>query len=139
MIIIHFDGGCSPNPGGPMTYGYIIEVVCDELPNVVEKRTEGHGERPARSMNTSNLAEYWGLEIALAHASEQFGTDHELVVYGDSNLVVQHVQGKWKCRKSHLRKRLKSVLSALSKFKRYTIAHIPRELNREADELARRS
>ncbi len=50
---------------------------------------------------TNNEAEYTGLIIGLEKAIEQ--GIQELEVYGDSNLVVNQVNGFWRIKQSHLR------------------------------------
>jgi ribonuclease HI len=57
----------------------------------------------------------------------------EIDIYGDSNLIVNHVNGDWKCMSDTLRPLLISCQQALNKFDKWTLSHIPRAKNTDAD------
>lgn len=128
-LIIHFDGSCEPNPGGVATFGWTLHDPKGTLAAL------GGGilrERPF----TNNCAEYRALAAALIFASKEFH-DIPLVIYGDSKLVVEQVNGRWKCKKPWLQAHLGRVKHLLGLFSWWELTWIPREENEEADALSR--
>ena len=88
MITIFFDGLCRPrNPGGVATYGYVIY-------QDTEKVNSGYGVVGSGAGMTNNVAEY----AALKHAVEwvcRNTTGDEIVIKGDSRLVIHQMNGTW--------------------------------------------
>jgi ribonuclease HI len=81
MITIVFDGLCRPeNPGGVATYGYVIY---QEGKNV----KSGYGVVGSGAGMTNNNAEYSALKRAAEWVC-QHGGDDEIVIKGDSHLVI---------------------------------------------------
>jgi ribonuclease HI len=120
---VYFDGACRGNPG-PAAVGYVL-VTGDGI------AAEG-GDRIGRA--TNNRAEYEALIRALEVARD-FGFE-EVVVRGDSQLVVRQVRGEWNTNDPDLRERRVQVLELLDGFESWSIEHVPREINDRADELA---
>jgi ribonuclease HI len=120
---VYFDGACRGNPGAAAV-GYVL-VTGDGI------AAEG-GDRIGRA--TNNRAEYEALIRALEVARE-FGFE-EVVVRGDSQLVVRQVRGEWNTNDPVLRERRVQVLELLEGFESWSIEHVPREINDRADELA---
>jgi ribonuclease HI len=120
---VYFDGASRGNPG-PSAVGYVL-VTGDGI------AAEG-GERIGRA--TNNRAEYEALIRALEVARE-FGFD-EVVVRGDSQLIVRQVRGEWDTNDPELRERRVRVRELLDGFETWSIEHVPREINDRADELA---
>lgn len=120
---VYFDGASRGNPG-PAAVGWCL-VASD---GVV---AEG-GERVGRA--TNNQAEYAALICALEGADE-YGLD-EVDVRGDSQLVVKQVRGEWDANDPTLRERRVRARELLARFDRWSIAHVPREINERADDLA---
>jgi len=83
---------------------------------------------------TNNDAEYKGLICALKRGIER-GLP-ELIVYMDSMLVVQQVNGKWKINYHHLRQYNKEIKNLRNSIK-LTVKHVRREKNCEADYLSK--
>jgi ribonuclease HI len=83
---------------------------------------------------TNNEAEYLGLVLGL-QVAVFLGIKH-LKVFGDSLLVVNHCKGSWKCTMPHLQSLLKVVHDFSSKIATFSIDHIPRVQNAEADRLS---
>ncbi len=83
---------------------------------------------------TNNIAEYKaliaGLELALTHGVS------ELEVFSDSELVVSQVKGEWKIRNDRLRTLAAEARRLLGRFDKFSLSHVPRELNADADKLA---
>ena len=104
---LYFDGACRGNPGRS-SYGL---VVFDKDGNEVLN------DKGCIGITTNNVAEYCGLLRGLIVCEKMGITD--LNVKGDSNLVIQHVTGKWKVRNENLKKyihRLKKSIKNLNRF-----------------------
>jgi ribonuclease HI len=57
-------------------------------------------------------------------------------VRGDSQLVVKQVRGQWDTNDPDLRERRVRVRELFDRFDRWSLEHVPRELNERADEMA---
>ncbi|MFZ1087476.1 MAG: reverse transcriptase-like protein, partial [Terracidiphilus sp.] len=80
-----FDGACEPwNPGGHMGLGWVIDGI------------EHHEYIESGPGNTNNVAEYRAL-IRLLEAMISEKTPGNLIIIGDSKLVVNQVAGDWIC------------------------------------------
>ena len=120
---VYFDGASRGNPG-PAAVGWVV-VTGD---GVV---AEG-GETIGRA--TNNQAEYEALRHGLEGAA-----DHGLSavdVRGDSELVVRQVRGEWDANDPELRERRVAVRGLFDRFDRWSLEHVPREINDRADGLA---
>ncbi|KAE8993020.1 hypothetical protein PR001_g20782 [Phytophthora rubi] len=82
---------------------------------------------------TVNDAEYYGLLKGLPLASEREIRD--LVVVGDSRIVIQQVQGLINCNQPNLQRRLSEVGMLKEKFTSMRLVHVKREYNQAADYL----
>ncbi|UIP00231.1 ribonuclease HI family protein [Halobaculum sp. CBA1158] len=120
---VYFDGASRGNPG-PAAIGWAI-VTGDGIVS------EG-GERIGDA--TNNRAEYEALIRAL-EAAVDYGLA-EADVRGDSQLVVKQVRGEWNANDPDLRERRVRARELLERFDRWSIDHVPRELNERADDLA---
>lgn len=122
-LTVNVDGGARGNPG-PAAIGVVVR---DADGGVIEER----GERIGRA--TNNVAEYrallLGIEIAAAH-----GAGH-LDLVGDSELIVRQVEGRYKVKDATMRELHAKVKQALAGFDSWTIRHVRRESNAEADRL----
>lgn len=119
---VNVDGGARGNPG-PAAIGVVIRSG-DEVVGEVSERI---GEA------TNNVAEYRALLAGIASASELGATELELV--GDSELVVRQVRGEYKVKNAGIKPLHAEVLAALEGFDSWTIEHVRREQNAEADAL----
>jgi ribonuclease HI len=120
---VYFDGACRGNPG-PAAVGWAV-VTSDGIV------AEG-GERIGTT--TNNQAESEALIRAL-RAARDLGFD-EVDVRGDSQLIVRQVRGEWNTNDPDLREYRVTVRELLRAFDRWTLQHVPREVNQRADELA---
>ncbi len=120
---VYFDGASRGNPG-PGAVGWCL-VTSD---GVV---AEG-GERIGRV--TNNQAEYAALIRAL-EAADEYGFE-EIDVRGDSELIVRQVRGEWDANDPELREKRVRARELLERFDRWSIGHVPREINARADDLA---
>ncbi|MFC7128951.1 ribonuclease HI [Haloferax chudinovii] len=120
---VYFDGASRGNPG-PAAIGWAI-VTSD---GIVAEGSKRIGE------TTNNRAEYEALVEALS-AAEEYGYD-EVDVRGDSQLIVKQVRGEWNTNDPGLRERRVKARELLSAFDRWSLEHVPREINDRADSLA---
>jgi ribonuclease HI len=122
---IFVDGAASGNPG-PAGAGILI---LDDKANELDRRSIFLGEM------TNNMAEYEALVRALDLARE---ADVRWVrVYSDSELVVNHVSGRYKVRNERLKRYVEAVSLARRQFEGFALQYIPREKNTVADRLAK--
>ena len=84
---------------------------------------------------TNNEAEYLGLLAAIEEA-RQHGAD-ELDIFMDSELVVNHVLGRYAVKAANLRPHYEKAMEALAALRSYRIKHVPREnpMIKQADAL----
>jgi len=97
--IVTFDGGADPNPGKGYGSFHIASPTGQEL---LERRDYSGNGRPM----TNNQAEYRTLIEALQFLKLKLGDRARLEhvrVNGDSQLVINQVQGKWKVRQEELK------------------------------------
>ncbi len=122
-LTVNVDGGARGNPG-PAAIGAVVRGPGGEI---LEERGEQIGAA------TNNVAEYralmLGIELAAAHGAS------ELELIGDSELVVRQVEGRYKVKDATLRKLHGEVKRALGSFESWSIRHVRREQNAEADRL----
>ena len=120
----NIDGAARGNPG-PAAYGVVIR-----RPDGAKH--ESLGKYIGRT--TNNVAEYYALIAALDYAAAS--GIRRLRVYSDSQLIVNQIKGLYKVKHPDLRplhERAKKQAAGLESF---TIQYVPREQNRDADDLA---
>src|SRR5271165_4364655 len=120
----NIDGAARGNPG-PASYGVVLR-----MPD--GKPLESLGKYIGR--HTNNVAEYYALIAALDYAAAN--GIKRLRVQSDSQLIVNQMKGLYKVKHPDLRplhERAKKQAAGLAAF---TIQYVPREQNREADDLA---
>ena len=83
---------------------------------------------------TNNVAEYEACVLGLQAAIEK--KIKELIVYGDSALVICQLTGEWETRDSKLVPYQEFIKGLIEQFKEITFKHLPREENYLADALA---
>jgi ribonuclease HI len=122
-VTVNVDGGARGNPG-PAAIGVVVR---DEEGEVLEER----GERIGRA--TNNVAEYRALLLGIELAAQHGAGELELI--GDSELIVRQVEGRYKVKDATMRELHTEVKQALAGFDNWTIRHVRRENNAEADRL----
>ncbi len=122
--LIFTDGGADPNPG-PGGIGVVIQ---DRQGEVVDTISKSVGRV------TNNQAEYLAVIAALEKAVS-LGYD-QVEMYADSELVVRQMNGRYRVRNAKLKPLYQKAMELKSRLKSFTITHIPRSLNSEADRLA---
>ena len=128
-LILNFDGGAKPNPGVG-TFGYVIrssetDEILEEAGGLCEK------DGITRSNMTNNEAEYEGLIIGMERAYD-LGTCN-LIIKGDSELVINQMNGVYKCKSINLKPLFTRAKDIASQFTNVTFIHVPREDNTGAD------
>lgn len=86
---------------------------------------------------TNNFAEYSALELGLKKAIDL--NIKNLLVFGDSLLVINQVNKLWKCNNIHLKKILNNIDHLKLNFTDIKFVHIKREKNLRADNLANKA
>ena len=122
-LVVNVDGGARGNPG-PAAIAAVLQDAGGEL---LEERSELIGEA------TNNVAEYRALLLGIERAAARGAEQLDLV--GDSELVVRQVKGQYKVKDATLRELHRQVLLALQGFEEWTIRHVGRDQNAEADRL----
>lgn len=127
-IILNFDGGCWPNPGGTPVFGWQIS---DENGKIL---VENSGKVTEYEKATNNVAEYNGLKSALQFLRNN-NWSGSVLIRSDSELVVKQIKGVYSCKQLHLAK-LRDECLKLMAGKKCEIEWIPREKNKNCDDLA---
>ena len=126
-LVAHIDGGARGNPG-PAAYGVIVATP-DGKP--LAKLSEFLGEA------TNNEAEYAGLLAALEYAAHHRA--RSLKVISDSELLVRQIRGEYKVKSGGLKPLFQQARGLIARLESFSIAHVPREQNREADRLVNKT
>jgi ribonuclease HI len=121
---VNIDGGSRGNPG-PASYGVVVR---DPRGEIVVKLKKYIGRM------TNNVAEYYGLIAALDYA-QSHGV-RAVRVESDSELLVKQMRGQYKVKSGDLRPLFERARKMSQVFDFFSIAHVYREQNREADALA---
>ena len=125
-LIAEFDGGSRGNPG-PAGFGVVLRDPRDEAtPLVTAGRFIGRA--------TNNVAEYRGLVFALERAAELGAS--ELLVRGDSELVIKQMRGEYRVKNANLRPLYERAVAVVGEIGRVTYEHKLRDANKLADRLA---
>jgi len=126
MYTLYFDGASRSNPG-PASYGGVIYNANGEEVFTYKKYI---------GKQTNNVAEYLGCFHGV-QACVQEGIKN-VIIYGDSKLVVEQVNGRWKVKSPNIKPiydEIKKVL-ATKPFDSIEFKHVRRNNNKRADELA---
>ena len=121
---LQFDGGSRGNPGVGGAGAVLYKNDNEEWSN-----TFYLGDNV-----TNNQAEYKGLIGGLKHVSTLDLPN--LLVEGDSNLVINQVSGTWRVKNDELKILHNEVQEFINKIKDIRFQHIPRNENKRADQLA---
>src|SRR4030067_1845676 len=125
---IYCDGASSGNPGRA-GIGVVIQV-------------RGHLHKDYKiseyiGITTNNVAEYSALIRGLEEAMS-LGLK-KVEIFLDSELIVKQIKGEYRIRNMNLKPLWQKTKNILGQFKEYRLFHVPRELNRDADRLARKA
>ncbi|MGO9641549.1 MAG: reverse transcriptase-like protein [Candidatus Acidiferrales bacterium] len=122
--IAQIDGAARGNPG-PASYAVILRGP-DGSP------LDSLGKYIGRT--TNNVAEYYALIAALDAAAAR--GIRRLRIRSDSELLVRQMKGAYKVKSADLKPLHERAQKAARAFEFFSIEHVPRDRNREADALA---
>lgn len=123
MIKVYIDGASAGNPG-KVGIGYLIY----NENKLIAK------EGIYLGVQTNNFAEYMALIFAI---SEVMSIGYKCVeVFSDSNLLCEQINGNFKVKNKNIYPLFVLAKKIITKFEKFSISHIDRENNKEADRLA---
>ena len=123
-VIIHADGASRGNPGAAA----IGATIKDKRGKPITFISQRIGR------TTNNQAEYRAIIAALEEATK-LGVK-QVDIKTDSELVVKQINGEYRVKKATLKPLYQQVKQLLGLLEGFTITHIPRQQNTEADNLA---
>jgi ribonuclease HI len=123
-LLIYTDGAARGNPG-PAGAGAILR---DAEGRVVGEIAQGLGRA------TNNVAEWTAVRLALEEARRLGATHVDLRM--DSELVARQINGIYRVKHPDLQPLHRAVMDLLRGFEGYSIGHVPRALNKDADRLS---
>jgi ribonuclease HI len=124
-LVIHTDGAARGNPG-PAGAGAVLRDA--ETGTVLAEVAQPLGRA------TNNVAEWTAVRLALEEA-ERLGASH-VDLRMDSQLVARQISGIYRVKHADLKPIHAAVMALLRRFSGYTVGHVPRELNKDADRLS---
>ena len=124
QYLLQFDGGSRGNPG-VSGCGSVIYYRGNEIWNRSVYLGDDH---------TNNYAEYYGVIYGLIGAKQM--KIKNLKVQGDSQIIINQLTGKFKVNSQKLKPLLDKAKKQFQHFDSIEFAHIYRNENRRADELA---
>lgn len=139
---IYCDGASSGNPGNS-GIGVIICYKQISYSATNYPKSNSGAQFTVRKISdyigvaTNNTAEYLALIRGLKEA-KALGLK-KIKIFLDSVLLVKQIKGIYRVKNANLRHLWSQAQSLLKGFDSYTITHVQRELNREADLLAKRA
>jgi ribonuclease HI len=119
---MYFDGACSSSGSG-------VGIVLKGLDSIIHP----HAiilEFPCMNNEAEYEALIQGMILALEMKIEN------LIITGDSELVINHITQKYKIKKERLKLYAKRVNELMDSFSSFNISFIPRERNKKVDSLA---
>jgi len=135
MIEAYFDGCCEPvNPGGTAAYGVVI---LKNRQKIWETSKLFVPQRGREKETSNNVAEYSGFKAILDYLIAHDLTKSQIVVYGDSKLVIEQMFGSWRINFGYYVPIAKICKAMIKQFPYLTGKWIPREENFLADELSK--
>jgi len=121
--VLRFDGASKGNPGkagaGAVLYKNDVEIWSTS-------RYLGN--------QTNNYAECFAMTLGITEACNR--EIKNLVVEGDSMLIINHLKKKWKVNNKNLKNLYLSIEKRLERLDNISFKHIYRNYNKRADELA---
>jgi ribonuclease HI len=131
---IYCDGASSGNPGSS---GIGVAIYLSDEDAEVLKKEKSYTISEFIGIATNNIAEYKALIRGLEKAGS-LGLK-KVKIYLDSELVVRQLNGVYKVKNKNLLPLWQKAMNLLKNFNSHYIAHVPREMNSEADSLARKA
>ena len=132
-MLVRFDGSCQPPGGsGVAGWGFVIEGPGLRIEDC------GLATRPYSAHSTNNVAEYVGAIRALEHL-RSMGYAGDVLVEGDSQLVIRQMNGEYEVRAEHLKAYHDWLAQLARTFRSVEFRWIPREENVAADALSKQA
>lgn len=133
--VIHFDGSCRPsNPGPEAAWGYTISKGGLFV-------SSDHGLCSGKTIYSSNYAEFVALHKALSVLESKLEIKDRLFIRGDSKLVINIMQRKWKAKSGIYYDAYQLAETALHNIRSrkiyVSIDWVPRTHNQIADKLSK--
>ncbi|MFC2022285.1 ribonuclease HI family protein [Chloroflexota bacterium] len=123
-VVIFTDGVAVPNPG----LAAIGATIKDEQGRLITAISQAIGRA------TNNQAEYRAIVAALEQTIRLGASQVDM--YSDSELVVRQINGRYRVKNASLKPLYQKVKQLQNQLNGFTITHIPRQQNIEADRLA---
>jgi ribonuclease HI len=128
MLEVNFDGLCQPyNPGGIACYAFVVQNKAQEY---------GLAAEPFSDNASNNVAEYTAVIKGLEWLIRGNHNDENIIVRGDSKLVIFQIKGKYKVKAQRIIPLYNKLIALIPKFKYINFEWVSREENREADRLS---
>jgi ribonuclease HI len=121
------DGAARGNPGPAGAGAYFPSLPPEGSPVELSE---------ALGRATNNEAEYRALLLALRTAAEHGA--FEVEIFSDSELLVHQINGRYRVKAENLKPLFAEAVRRAGDFRRFSIRHVRREQNRDADRLANR-
>ena len=123
-VVAYIDGASRSNPG-LVAYGVVIKTADGKQLDSLKKFL---------GQASNNVAEYEALLAALDYALR---SGHRgLKVLSDSELLTRQIEGTYKVKSPDLKPLHERARQMIARLEKFSIEHVPREQNREADRLA---
>ena len=122
-VVMHIDGGARGNPG-PAACAVVVATADGAPP---------HSFSQYLGETTNNVAEYRALLAALEYALEHHHL--RLKILSDSELLVRQTEGRYKVKSADLKPLHEQARRLVGRLEAFSIEHVRREANREADRL----
>lgn len=132
--VMHCDGACSGNPGRS-GIGVVINIVDDDTQ--YGECSDTHTLSEYIGIATNNIAEYTAL-IRGVEKARSLGVDR-IKIFLDSELLERQINGIYKVKNENLMPLWMQAMKLLKEFEEYSVVHVRREKNKEADSLARQA
>lgn len=124
-LLVHTDGAARGNPG-PAGAGAVLRDAATGTILAEVAEPLGHA--------TNNVAEWTAVKLALEEALRLGATHVDLRM--DSQLVARQISGIYRVKNADLKPLHSAVMALLGRLAGYSVGHIPRELNKDADRMS---
>jgi ribonuclease HI len=124
-LLIYTDGAARGNPGRAGAGAVLRDASSGEIVAEIARFL---------GIRTNNYAEWTAVELALAEALRLGARQVDLRM--DSELVARQISGRYRVKHPDLKPIHARVMTMLARLDAYTVGHVPRELNKEADRLS---
>lgn len=133
-FILYADGGARGNPGPAGAGAVVFDAIGKRILEVADYL----------GVATNNIAEYEAVLRGLAKLKdlypEGYFTHAQVEIRMDSKLVIEQLRGNYRVKHPNLVPRYLELSNLIARhFPNITYTHVPREKNKDADELANKA